>query len=207
MEAIGELKNLYTALEARSAGNKALLRKFRDTLKGRGGLERLGQVIAADLVIGNTDRFNPYLRRQGWQVGALALNLEVTANVGNVFMSLNDLEEGEIRGADFTGGWMQHADPTAPINEEQYRWGARVLVDTQDRHRFAHKVIKDLEKMLSPHRKNFARSVLGHDAESRLNSGMKEGTRMLRERLERKYPGMRPAPLQERLRILGSVGY
>ena len=139
-------------------------------------------------------------------MGALALNLEVTANIGNVFLSLDELEQGEIRGADFTGGWMVHADPTAPINEDQHTWGARALVDTQERHRFAHKLIKDLEKMLSPHRKNLARSVLGHDAESRLNTGMKEGTRMLRERLERKYPGMRQAPLQERLRILGAVG-
>ncbi|MDH3903772.1 MAG: hypothetical protein OES90_11185, partial [Xanthomonadales bacterium] len=57
-----EVRDIKGALEKRLTGDKTELEGFTATLKAAGGLASLGEIVAADLVIGNTDRFVP----RGW---------------------------------------------------------------------------------------------------------------------------------------------
>lgn len=79
------LHNIEDAAKERGKGNKDIVRGFVAGLKVAGGLEKLGEVIAADLFNNNTDRFwpnSPSTRK----IGPFTFNFRAAVNLSNILI-------------------------------------------------------------------------------------------------------------------------
>jgi hypothetical protein len=180
------------ALETRLGGNKAELQNMVSTLKAPGGLESLGEIITADLVIGNTDRFFPV----GWDtvdtssrtktIGGQQFEFQALINAGNVFVTLGP--NGGASGLDYLDpqSLYKHMDNLlTDVEDANCEWPARILLDTQARSSFAESIIHDLELIFHPHKSRFSRKKkLGHNRKQRLVSGMVSGARKVVTKLQ-----------------------
>ncbi len=188
--------DLKDALEQRLASdpNKASLRSFTETLKANGGLERLGQILAVDLFVGNLDRFSPF-EGSPRTIAGQSFPFRSLINISNVFKV--DLTDGssEVGALDFVDAYnpfklstvplavAEQADPTIP------QWPGRVLADARRRKEFAENVVHDLELILHPHKSRFSlKKKLGFFAAGRVDAGLVEGTRKIKGKLVVKYP-------------------
>lgn len=176
------IHNIEDAAAARGTGSKDVMRLFVSTLKGKGGLEKLGRVIAADLYNANRDRFRPNSPSQP-TIGPFTFNLRVTVNLGNIMII--STESG------YEASVLDYVDPNSYFKDSQQplatsektvdeRWPGRILADKKLRSSFAHDVIHDLEALFNPKKSAFSlKTKLGRDAERRLESGIVNGARRI----------------------------
>lgn len=212
-----EVKDLEGALEKRLAGDKSEIKAFTATLVAKGGLEKLGQVIAADMFNGNTDRFKPT-----WAIGPTdtvngvttignrKFNLRVLINVKNVFVAATKAGL-EISALDYIDPNSRFKDFTVALAAAEanagYQWLGKVLVDKKLRSAFADDIVHDLEKILNPNKSKLSlKTKLGSNAAARLIAGMITGAAAIKTKLDKKYPvATRPAAVKERIDLIATV--
>lgn len=210
MEAVNVM-DLEKALDQRMAPNadKTNLRAFAATLKAPGGLERLGKIIAADLFNGNTDRFHPN-RKKAITVGGVTINLRCLVNVGNVFR-VETAGGSEVGALDFVDPQALFKDTNQPLTQVEKNvdklWPGRILADKKLRNLFADDVVHDLEAILSPRKSIFSlKTKLGSGASGRIATGMAEGTKLIKSKLEAKYnPNRWTTGILDRYKIICQV--
>jgi len=209
-----EVKDVKGALEKRLSGDKTELEGFTATLKGPGGLESLGEIVAADLVTGNTDRFMPRgwgVGEEGvkaWTIGGQQFNFKVLVNPGNVFVSLGP--GGRASGLDYLDPQSAFKNFAMRLEEHESaynaRWPARILTDRSARKKYAERIIHDLEILLNPHKSRFStRTKLGKARKDRLVSGMVSGAGKIATRIQQKAGIPMPPAIKDRYDILVSV--
>lgn len=203
------IHNIEDAAIARGTGNKSVVRDFVTTLRAEGGLEKLGQVVAADLFNGNTDRFMPDTSSQK-TIGPFTFTFKTLVNAGNV-MIIADGNGG------FTATLLDYVDPQSKFKDMNVplatgenggeRWPGRVLVDKAQRKKYAKEIIADLENLLNPKKHRLCmKTKLGSNASSRLEAGMVAGALMIRQRLEVKFNPNRWTPgATDRHRLMSQV--
>jgi len=188
------LQDLGEAFNMRSQGDKGPVKQFITALKSPGGLEKLGQVIAADMYNGNTDRFCPLEPgvppMPPLSAGSLSVQLKVVVNPGNVMIIVGPTGVFSASLLDYVDPQSQFKDSTHTLaNQEAGQvWPGRTLIDKTARHAFAKDVIEDLEKILHPKKHKLSlKTKLGSDAVKRLEAGMLEAVKLIKRALEVKY--------------------
>ncbi|WP_295850341.1 hypothetical protein [uncultured Xylophilus sp.] len=227
MEAVS-LNGLDKAILARAEGDKTALRSFADTLRAPQGLEKLGRIIAADAFNGNFDRICPDAwdtpeghefefgkAAEGGNKGTafiFKMNLKTFRNLGNITVVATDpsAQRFEASMLDYLDPFTYLGDIHAPIKDGEdtmmQRYVLRTLADKNLRKKYAKDVIEDFEKILNPRKSRFSlRTKLGSSAVSRLELGMIEGCRLIKEKFEAKFPVPRSVGLTERLNLLAEV--
>jgi hypothetical protein len=214
---VKDLKDLDKAGTARiKADNKAGVRQFAAAFNADGGLEKLGEVIAADLFNDNHDRFDVAAPANG-QLKFHEIPLTFLRNVGNVLLS-----SGKVIGLD---SWDPNSDPNSDTRDPLKNlaaqdpnnvWGGYLLVPGGSvtvggyyitREDFAKGVIADLEAVLGPRSRSFPglrtkRLVKG--ATGRLLQGMTNGVLKIRSCLRNMAPTIGlPPMLQDKANALG----
>jgi hypothetical protein len=205
-----QLSTADKALDARMGQggkvDKSGVKLFEDGLKAPDGLEQLGRIIAADLFIGNQDRFNP-AEGSTRQYGGKKLNFKALKNIANIFL-LGDKngQKMAFSGHDFfdPGNGYRNVDMSLSDIREAYgeEWIGEIMCDKKTRKIFAKDVVADLEILLCPNRKRFSpRTKLGGKAAQRMETGMVDGMRLIVQQLAQKYNskgGKWPAGVQQR---------
>lgn len=201
-----DVKNVRSALEKRlgsGPGRKATLREFAAALNGPGGFEKLGAVIAADMMNDNHDRFSV---RGGIspQIGERRFQFKALTNPGNVFLEVTETGGRTLSGLDYVPPSETGADINLPLKDKH---PAKVLADKTQRAAFVAKVISDLETLVHPKRGFLARNKLKSDAAKRMIAGMIEGARKIEAVLQKKAGKQAniSAGLAERLALLAQV--
>ena len=181
----------------KDAGDKSGLRSFVRALNESGGLERLGEIIACDLVNQNYDRIWPgggtsmILEGLDGEFKSFNLHLKCVANITNIFRAGNSKEIAPLDFLNAGAGWT---DWTKPLKETEgtshQEWGGRVLADRRRRVEFSKDVAEDLEKILQPAVKRPAfgkkKYKLDPNAATRLDDGMLKGAIRIRRHLHQK---------------------
>jgi len=203
---LADLTDADKLLEARlgtqtGTADKSVMRQFADGLNAMGGLEQMGKIVAADMFIGQLDRFNP---SQGStkHYGNKQLNFKVVANIGNIFViGKNSQQRVAVSGHDFLdpNSGFRHYDSSIKDTEDNYgvTWPGRTLCDKSARRKFAKHIVQDLETILTPNRKSYSLfSKLDGNAEKRLERGMLDGMRDIVGAVDARYgkPGAKPIP-------------
>jgi len=204
-----QLTTADKALDARMGANgtvdKSGVKMFEDGLKATDGIEQLGRIIAADLFIGNQDRFNP-AEGSKRQYGGKSLNVRALKNIANLFLlgSKND-QKMAFSGRDFfdPGNGYRNVDMSLADVRDRYseEWIGEILCDKKTRKAFAKDVVADLETLLCPNTKRLSpRTKLGGKAVKRVENGMVDGMRLVVQQLTSKYNrgGVWPAGVKER---------
>lgn len=191
-----QLVTLDDAVNNRVNNNdKADVRVIARALKGSGGLEKLGEIIAADLFNGSNDRFAfpPQAAQDGKYPG---IPLKVIQNVGNVFVACNGNGSGKPIGLDnfdpfgqqrhVDGAQAQHMDLS--INS----WGGNLLTKSfpTQREAFVKGVIEDLEALLGGGSRNRktpfgSQARLGTGRKRRLIKGIESGAKKMHKAFSR----------------------
>jgi hypothetical protein len=210
-----ELKDLEGALKKRLDGDKSAIKTFIATLTAKGGLEKLGQVVAADMFNGNGDRFKPTWavdpqekKPDAVTIKGRKFDFKVLINLGNVFLATT--EKGiEVSALDFVDPNSRFKDMTAPLAgleaKANFKWHGRVLADKKLRETFANEIAADLELVLNPKKSKMSPfTKLGRDAGSRIAAGMVTGTLAIKKRLEAKYKPM-TGGVKERYDLIAQV--
>lgn len=200
---------LEDALEARGRKEKTELRDFTATLNGPDGLEKLGRVVAMDMVTGNTDRFFPVGRGGPMTIGPFSFNVRTLVNIGNVFkIILPGSPTAVMTGLDFVDPNSQFKTNGADIvRPDGTKWPVCYLVDRAARKKFAGDIVADLEAILHPKKHAFSlKRKLVSNAAARLEAGMVAGARAIVDRWRTKYhaAGM-PPQMQLRCKYLDKV--
>ncbi|MGJ8638089.1 MAG: hypothetical protein ACSHYA_01735 [Opitutaceae bacterium] len=191
---VKRLKTLQDAVMRRidpANPDKADVRVIANALKNSGGLEKLGEIIAADLFNGNTDRFAPPSAvgpAFGTTMGPGGVRLEVISNVGNVFVYCNGNGSGKPIGLDNydpSSEWKDLNNAAIDAN----RWGGILLLDSKkpEREEYARSIISDLEGLLGPRNRSYRflpQNRLGTGRKRRLRHGMESGAKKLRRFLQ-----------------------
>lgn len=200
-----DIKDLDKAVEKRLEGDKSAVNVFIAALSAKGGLEKLGQVIAADLFNGNTDRFLPDSPRElkvGQGASATTFSLKCLQNIGNVFVAMGT-KGYEVSALDFVDPQSRFRDIHAPLGEN---WKFEILRDKKKREAFAAAAIADLETLLHPHKSPLSPlTKLGKDAPARLATGMVQGAAAIKARLEKKFAPMPTDGVGQRYTIVTQV--
>lgn len=204
------LRDLEGALKDRAAGNKQDLQAFTQTLTEKGGLEKLGHVVAVDLFNGNTDRFFPGTNNNV-TIGPYNIHLKALVNVGNVFVVLTG-GGFKVSALDFVDPQSRFKDLNQPLanleasSSKEDQWPGRVLISSSRRSAFASDIVHDLEKILHPKKHALSlKSKLGVFAARRLESGMIAGAQAIRQKLFTKFNGKWTAGAKERYDLLAKV--
>lgn len=202
MEAL-EVKDLDGALEKRLSGDKSEIKQFTAALTAKGGLEKLGQVIAADMFNGNTDRFLPADKTSRTQtIAGRKFAFRALINMKNVFI-VTSKAGYEVSALDYIDPQSQFKDVTASLAGTQ--WPAMVLVEKKSREAFAADVAHDLELIVNPNKNKLTPfSKLGRDAAPRIAAGMVMGAGAIKKKLEAKYKTM-TGGVKERYDVLCKV--
>lgn len=186
-----ELRKLMTlddAVANRLGGDKADVRVIAHALRQHGGLEKLGEIIAADLFNGSNDRFAypPYANAQP---GKHPIPTKVVQNVGNVFIACAGRSGTPIGLDNFDPGSATKYVDGPEANDMDLglqSWGGNLLVraNKADRDLFIAAVIEDMEALLgggSRNRKNpfGSQNRLGTGRKQRLTNGIASGAKKM----------------------------
>jgi len=179
-----DMEKAYT-LAHRPGKNKPAdlshITEFCTTLKGPGGLERLGEIIAVDLFNGYKDRFYPgggFLFRQ-WKA---------IVNLGNVMLIMDSNNNLVPSGLDAV-------NRESPTWKQQVTadWSGHLLSDIARRRTFAGDVIDDIEHIFAPipptaRRFKTPEPALGKHSKSvqRLIDGMRNGVKKIIQKVRDK---------------------
>jgi hypothetical protein len=201
-----DVKDVRSALEQRLGSGpdrKASLREFAAALNAPGGFEKLGAVIAADMMNDNHDRFS-VRNGLGQQIGERRFQFKALTNPGNVFLEVTESGGRTLSGLDYIPPGKVTADFDLPLKENH---PAKVLADKTQRAAFVAKVVSDLETLVHPKRGFLARNKLKSDAAKRMIAGMIEGARKIETVLQKKASKQAnvSAGLTERLALLAQV--
>lgn len=176
---------LDAALNQQAAGNGDAIIQFTRSLLAKDGLEKLGMVVAGDLVTGNQDRFTFNTGINNRKVGNHTYQLKCIYNLTNIILSgQNDRLEPSMLDYVDPGNGLREGMLTVEQMERNTgnKWQGRLLLKKKDRKSIASDVVSDLETLLTPpttRRKLFG--VLGLSAESRVLAGLETGlTKILR---------------------------
>ncbi len=204
-----QLTDIESAFEARSTGDKSPLKVIKRGLKAPGGLEHLGEIIAADMFIGNRDRFAPWMTPDQFGFGTLMITLKAVLNPGNVFLALTPNNMFKPIGLDYLDpyNFFKEMDRTlVDVEQEKVKlWPGRAIAEREHRKKFAKNIIRDLELLLSPHHKNFLTTKLGFDSQQRLERGMKQGCRTIAALVLAKHGNNMPISLRDRYNLYNAV--
>jgi hypothetical protein len=165
-------------------GKEERLKNFREALTCEGGLEQMGRIVAADLVIGNNDRFRPPPNWNNWDK-----NSRVVWARQNLFIC-STAEGFQPLGIDYT----------QPQDDLQYdrsmnQWSAdkkkyfSTLQDKKMRRAFAEAAVLDLAGILLVKKFNNDQAEYAGgaafkcNAVERLISGMIDGCRLIGDRM------------------------
>lgn len=202
---VKQLMGLDGALKKRLAGDKADVRAIAAALKKNGGLEKLGQIIAADLFSGNNDRFD-YLG--GIKADGLPERFKVIRNLGNVLIACGANGRGEPIGLDSYDPNNEYREYSKAIDPGS-DWGGLLLTaaKTPERNTFVEGVISDLEMALGPrNRKTIfgSKNRLGSNRKQRLLNGMLSGKNIIQRAVTplKNRPGISPG-LASRIALMG----
>ncbi len=183
-------KILEQRIGAGGAVDKSLTQALRKGLKDTGGLEQLGKIIAADMFLGNGDRFlPPGAEGAGSTVsnakhhGTKDLKFVSLKNPGNLFLlGKNTQMKMSVSGHDYFDPNSQFRNfdsqlrDLEDVNMGGETWLGRSIANARSRRAFAKVVVQDLETLLSPNkRKGSLRTKLGTGAYRRVESGMRDG--------------------------------
>jgi hypothetical protein len=159
--------------------------KFIKALNKSGGLERLGEILAADFFLGNNDRFTT--SGSGMQVKLYEekKRLKVLVNLGNVILVK------EKKGTATRPGMLDYMDPAGDLKDltltaaaYQGKWEMPVLLDKASRSTLAKNLVEDLEYILKPEKSLFGMNKLGgSSAHKRVESGITNGLRKIKKTL------------------------
>ena len=138
------------------------------------------------------------------------MNLRCLVNVGNVFRV--DTADGSEMGAlDFVDPQSRFWDPNQSLAQAEKHidklWPGRILADKKLRNLFAEDVVHDLEAILNPRKSMLSlKTKLGSGAAGRLATGMAEGTKLIKSKLEAKYnPNRWTTGVLDRYKIICQV--
>jgi hypothetical protein len=186
-----QLMTLDSAVNNRvNQGDKADVRVIARALKKHGGLEKLGEIISADLFNGSQDRF-AYPPMTQAQDGKYAnIPLKVVQNVGNVFVACNGNGSGTPIGLDNFDpyGEQRHVDGAQAQNMDLsiHTWGGNLLLKTNgtQRNEFVKATIEDLEALLGGGQRNRktrfgSQARLGTGRKRRLLKGIDSGAKKM----------------------------
>jgi hypothetical protein len=206
-----DLRDLEGAIESAGAGNgESPLKIFAKALSSTGGLEKLGEIVAADAFIGNTDRFSSDLNPKPRKIGPYTILLKSLVNVGNVFIALNPSGKYEPLPLDFLDpyGPFERMERLGTLEKDAQNpriWPGRVLATKELRAAYAEKIAEDLENLLNPTGRRLFFPMLGFCAASRVQRGMVSAMRKIRARLQQKYPGGWPPAFRDRFNVLDGL--
>jgi hypothetical protein len=208
---------VINALEVNSA---SALDPFITALTNKGGLEKLGEIVAADAFIGNTDRFETFrteTRQMSFPAGGKMYPFQFRAlgNVGNVFIALDEAGNYTPFPLDFfdPNGPFQRFERLEATEANRGAWPGRVLVTRELRLNYARNIVADLENLLSLGRpamilNRFEWTKLGRDASERMEKGMADATERIQARMQEKMAGKVayfPDALMDRCRVLSGL--
>lgn len=202
---VKRLTMLDGALANRLQGDKSDIRLIAKALKSKGGLEKLGEIITADLFIGNSDRFDCIYG--GINEPGLPQRLKVIRNLGNVFIACDGNGTGKPIGLDNYDPNNEFRKVTQPIHNIN-EWPGKLLMPNKnsEREQFLGKIVFDLEMVLGPRNRKTAfgsTNRLGKNRKNRLLKGMKNGANIIRTALRsrRTHPNF-PEGMRHRMELL-----
>jgi hypothetical protein len=196
-------------LEARlgaggNAPDKGIMKQFADGLNADGGLEQLGRIVAADMYIGNQDRFNPTNGSQK-DFGGKQLKFKVLMNPGNLFMVGKKTQQRiSVSGHDFidpNSGFRYYDRNIDDISRDYNQaWLGETLCHSSSRKKFADHIVHDLEVILTPNRKSYSPfRKLESNAAKRIERGMKDGMKLIVKAIDDKHGrGQMPQGVKQR---------
>ena len=176
--------------------NSTALGKFICALSDPGGLEMIGEILVADLFMGNNDRFDfQYDEMVSKKFGNITLNFKRLINVGNVMIAIDPSLEGKGGKEGYRpvlldyldpGSMMMRklaANPKIGLKELSAReWpGSKYLPDKNLRQKAAEEVAHDLLLCANPFGTN--PGVFGYAEDMRVMSGMDSGARKILKHL------------------------
>lgn len=179
--------------------DKGVMRQLCEGLKAKGGLEQVGKIIAADMYIGNGDRFSPIEGSQR-MYGKKNFKFKAIMNIGNIFViGKNTQQRIAFSGHDFIDPNSQYRNYDMSLQEvKDYAdvdWLGIHLCDSKRRKQFAKNIARDLELILTPNRKASSPfRKLGRDASKRIEKGMLTGMSDIVAEVDRKYARKPPMP-------------
>lgn len=181
---VKRLVMLDSAIDKRLKGDKADVRWIARALKHRGGLEKVGEIVAADFFNGNEDRF--CWPPPGVPVPGGTIRFQTIQNVGNVFFACGANGSGVPIGLDSFDPNSQQRYLHVAVDEST--WMGRILKPVNGAYRktFAKNLVSDLEIALGPrNRKNpFAKTHrLGSHRRRRILTGIANGENIMKRYL------------------------
>jgi len=191
-----ELRQLLTLDDAVNNrvthGDKADVRVIARALKKHGGLEKLGEIISADLFNGSQDRFAYPPMAQAQDGKYAGIPLSVVQNVGNVFVACNGNGSGSPIGLDNFDPFGQHRHVDGPQAQNMdlsiHTWGGNLLLKTNaaQRNTFVKATIEDLEALLGGGQRNRktrfgSQDRLGTGRKRRLLKGLDSGAKKMKK--------------------------
>jgi len=211
-----QLRNLDSTLRIVSDNERdSALSNFGRALSRNGGLGKLGEIVAADAIIGNTDRFTPWGRVPSYKGNYLEssgqfqwnIALKCVQNAGNIFVAM-DPETGTFRpsGVDYLDP-SNSFDKFEPMDaDQQARWPAQVLLKKETRLQYAKDVASDLERLLNPRNRIRLSPALGFHAAAQIEAGMISGAKKIYGKFADKY-NSKPMPegVKQRLVLLNDI--
>ncbi|GAP35368.1 hypothetical protein ABXN37_09405 [Piscinibacter sakaiensis] len=164
--------------------------RFVEALTEPGGLEMVGQIVVADLLTGNNDRFDfQYDMPIPKDFGPVTLNFKRLINVGNVMIAIDPSKEGK-GSSGYRPVMLDYLDPGSMAMRlmrdpkvrmtemDSQKWPARrILPDWQQRQKAAEDVAHDLLLCANPFGTNGG--VFKHVEDLRVAAGMEEGLRKI----------------------------
>ena len=162
------------------------MRTFLKTLKGSGGLESLGKIIAIDMFSGNGDRVVPGAFRKE-TIAGYSYRFNAIQNIGNLLITGSGKAK-TLTGMDFAdpNSVLLEADKALDVQTQRGEWLGDHITDPAKRKTFAIAIIGDLEQLFTLGKKKTLRdrlpgdkTALGGNAVKRLEAGMVSGAHML----------------------------
>ena len=180
-----------------------------EAVKTTGGLETLGEVIAADLFNANNDRFA--YDGQGSKNPNLPVRFLAIWNEGNVLIAIDGNGRGRPIGLDSFDPTSNPVYPHNKVITAADNWPGMMLATNQanQRRTFAGNVIHDLELALGPRNRKVlfgSTTRLGKNRKNRLLAGLDRGTARIKTTLQRQRnaPGPNlPVSVSSRMTLLG----
>ena len=191
------LLTLDKAVEKLAKGNKQDVRIIARSLRQSGGLEKFGEIIAADLFNGNYDRFRYPPSQASKFLSDGSFVGRVVVNQGNIFVACTgggrgtpvgldnfdpNSDAGRLSGKDSMGGDTDYSDQN---------WGGHLLLRSHKNQweNYAAGLIADMEELLGGPRnrkKPFSsKNRLGTARKRRLTHGMESGKKTIKTAFSR----------------------
>lgn len=180
--------DLDASLQQKCAQNNGTAHlKFVTALTGPGGLEMIGEIVAADLFMGNGDRFDfRFDTGDTKRYGNITLNFKRLINVGNIMIAIDPKLEGK-GGEGYRPVMLDYLDPNSPVvstlknfpktrlkDIDTRNWpGAAILPSWERRQEAAEEVAHDLLVCADPFGEN--KGLFKHVGDIRVLAGIDSG--------------------------------